>query len=234
MAGRKGRSGRKKKTATPTAKNQPAKMQVTVLPPAPPAPAPAPVPEGMEVEQAPGLLEGVKDKIKSLVSPTAITSSGTTESSESSAPAEFEVIAERMEEKYGGAPGAPEGEQVPPSSDPPFSVNPGVAHVVTPETVEAFLVMVLTGLEKTYGPQWHPSESDKTVLVPVYTAAIDEQAPRWFADSQNKALWVCVFVTVLYIVSRSKTGGRLVEWGMDKVGSLVSKMGGSTKTDSPE
>jgi len=91
-------------------------------------------------------------------------------------------------------------------------------------------VMIFGGLGKAYGDHWKLDETDKTVLVPVYTAAIDEQAPRWFAESENKALWIAIIVTVLFIVSRSKNGGRLVEWGIDKVSTLVSRVGGTIKT----
>jgi hypothetical protein len=236
MAGKKGRSGRKKKVVPkPERKNQ-----VTILPPAPPAPKVELPPVEIIPDQPPAektVLEKLREKIASVTTlprnPTEIISSEPTETNAPPAPPEFEVVAASLEEKYGGAPGV-SAEAPPPVGAPPLNLNPGIAHVITPGTVEGILVLVLSGLAKTHGPHWEPSEGDKAILVPAWTAAIDEQAPRWFADSPNKAAWLCLLVTVLYIVSRSKNGAKVIEWGMGKINSLVSRLGGSTKTESQE
>lgn len=142
------------------------------------------------------------------------------------APAEFEVLAAKLEDKYSAGDGGTTGAGTP----GPTSIDPGLGHVITPGTVESFLVMFFDGLAKAHGKHWELSEADKTVLVPVHVALVDEQAPRWFADSQNKALWTWTFVMALFIMTRSTAGARLMEWGMEKMGSLVSKVGGTTKT----
>jgi hypothetical protein len=227
VAGTKGRSGRKKQTTVK--KQQPRQPRVEILPPVTTTENQPPLVE----EKKPSLLETMRVKIVGLLpqasSPQASSpqNESPTQSDSGASTPEFEVVAEKMEEKYGSA-GEPATGSGPNVATPPLNVGPG--HVITPSTVESWLVMIFGGLSKAYGEHWKLDETDKTVLVPVYTAAIDEQAPRWFAESENKALWIAVIVTVLFIVSRSKNGGRLVEWGIDKIGSLVSKVGGSTKT----
>lgn len=224
MAGKKGRSGRKKKLKSQKPRQQ---QRVEILPPA----VVESQPEKVE-EKKPSLLETMKGKISGLLAsnnpePLPQSESPIPSGSSASTP-EFEVVAAKLEDKY-ASPGEPASGTGPDVVAPP-SLNVGPGHVITPSTVEAWLVMIFGGLSKAYGKHWELGETDKTVLVPVYTAAIDEQAPRWFAESENKALWIAVIVTVLFVVSRSKNGGRLVEWGVDKISSLVSRVGGTTKT----
>jgi hypothetical protein len=222
VAGKKGRSGRKKATIKKQLPRRPPVAEV--LPPVELIPENPPA----ENEKKPlSLLDKMRDKIQLLLpqaeEPNPQSESPTPSGSNGSTP-EFEVIAERLEEKYEGVSGEPAA-----AAPGPEGVTLGPGHVITPSTVEAWLVMIFGGLSKAYGSHWKLDEMDKTVLVPVYTAAIDEQAPRWFAESENKALWIVIIVTVLFIVSRSKNGGRLVEWGIDKVSALVSRVGGTTK-----
>jgi hypothetical protein len=135
------------------------------------------------------------------------------------------VVAARLEEKYDA--GASSENTHPPQAS---AASPSVGHVVSPQTVENFLMMIFNGVAKVHGDQWKLTETDKAVLVPSNVAMIDEQAPRWFADSENKALWVWTFVMLFFIMSRSKAGARLVEWATKKVDSMVSRAGGTTKT----
>jgi hypothetical protein len=232
MAGVKGRSGRKKKAV----KAKPQRSQrVEVLRPAPKLELP-PVeikPEPTAVENPePTILEKMRAKLTNLLpagSPTPKDSSESTEAdthepAQSSTP-EFEVVAAKLEDKYDA--GASGESAPPPNSSAP---SPGVGNVVSPATVESFLMMIFNGVAKVHGDQWKLTETDKAVLVPSNVAMIDEQAPRWFADSENKALWVWTFVMLFFIMSRSKAGARLVEWATQKVDSMVSRAGGSTKT----
>lgn len=161
--------------------------------------------------------------MKNAVNPTPNISSGSTNNSPAPAapaPAEFEVIAAGLEDKYAGGP-------APQASSAPASINPGPAQVIAPKTVEAFLTSILGGMAKTYGDHWEATETDKAILVPTWTSAIDEQAPRWFADSPNKAAWLCFIVTVLWVLARSHSGKRLIDLGASKLLALFPAAVGS-------
>lgn len=226
MAGKKGRSGRKKMTI----KKKTAVLlpPVALLPEHPPAAAAV-----VEVPAEKPLLEKMKEKISNLIPMAAApeaageSPSPTPNSSASNTP-EFEVVAAEIENKY--ADGEPAAARPGPETViPPVSFGPG--HVLPPETVRSILVMTFGGLAKAHGKHWELAEMDADFLTPVNVSMLDEQAPRWLADSPNRNFWVWVIVMVLFIVSRAKSGGRVIEWGMDKIGGLVSRVGGSTKTD---
>lgn len=221
MAGKKGRSGRKKSTVK---KQQPRQQRVEVLPPVALVPDNPPA-ENVEVKN-PSLLDKMKSRIQLLLpqaeeNPQSPTPSGSSESTP-----EFEVLAEQLENKYGEVSGEPAAAVPGPEAT---QINLGPGHVIPPSMVESWLMIIFGGLEKAHGAHWKLSETDKTVLVPVYTSAIDEQAPRWLAESPNRNAWIAVLVTLFLVLSRTKSGGRLVEWGIDKVSSLVSKAGGTIK-----
>jgi hypothetical protein len=232
MAGKKGRSGRKKKAVKKAA----SKALVKTLQPLPMVelqPEKVEEPRVENLAPTPSLMEKMKTTITNLLpkNPTETHSSESTDDdsapAEASASAEFEVLAAKLEEKYGAGDSTP---APPPTAASPLSIHPGTGHVITPSTVERFIVMVLNGMAKAHGNHWQPTQEDTDVLVPVYTAAIDEQAPRWFADSENKALWICALTTIIFVVSRSKSGGKVIEWGMEKMATLVSRAGATTKT----
>ncbi len=142
---------------------------------------------------------------------------------------EFEETASRLEDKYGPGGSQAEVEQ----GDP---LPEGVPEIITPATVEKFLRSFFKGMVKVHGEHWEMSDLDFAVMTPVNTAMINEQVAKleWFANSQNKALIVWALVMGVLITSRSKTGGKLLEWLMEKLVSLGSKKESPTSKVSPE
>jgi hypothetical protein len=148
--------------------------------------------------------------------------------SSSKTSSDFEATASRLEDKY-----APGGSTEQETSKPEPEVIP---NVVTDATVEKFLRFFFQGMVRVHGEHWEMSELDYAVMVPVNTAMINEQVAKlkWFLNSQNKALIVWSLVMGALIMSRSKNGGKFLEWLMEKILSLGSKMGSPGSKESPE
>jgi hypothetical protein len=142
----------------------------------------------------------------------------------------FEETASRLEDKY-----APGGSEVPKPPEP-GPIPPEPPKIITDATVEKFLRSLFNGMVKVHGDHWEMSDLDYAVMTPVNTAMINEQVAKleWFANSQNKALIVWTLVMGVMITSRSKSGGKLLEWLMEKLVSLGSRKESPTKTESQE
>jgi hypothetical protein len=216
MAGKKGRSGRKKNQGTRrpsnpssglTAKGKSMLQEVrTVI-----------IGESQPTHPRISLAEDPE------ASPT-VTSSKTN--------SEFEQTASRLESEYGGAaapdsPEVPTGEVIPP--------NGGPGQIVSSETMRRILKGIFSGLEKAHGEQWHVDESDLDMLEPFNTNALTELVTKvpWLAESEYKATMAWALVMSIFIASRSKAGAQLIEKITEAVGRVFTR-GATTKPASPE
>jgi hypothetical protein len=176
--------------------------------------------------------ESISGKLKQLLLPpspqlpqqsTEGSPSPAASTSESSS--EFDATAAEVEGKYTGIPADSPGADSPGQSG--AAAEPGhVGAVVTPEVVEAFLVMLTESIAHRHGSHWRMTDPERIVLVPVNTAMINEQVPKLFGNLDNPALWAWCLVMGGWIGTKSETVGKAVEAGVMKIISIISGGGG--------
>jgi hypothetical protein len=129
-----------------------------------------------------------------------------------------ETVAQ-VKEQFGPSPDAgPPGASAPgPEPNRGQDFGPGVVeppdHDFIPrETIRQLLEVFFSAASKRYGDQWKLSTDESRALTPVTVDMVNEQGPRLFAESANRALWIWVTVMGIFIAVRSEAGARLVEW----------------------
>jgi len=140
-----------------------------------------------------------------------------------------------IHEKFGAPPPAdpqPGQQQTESRVDPgPGVVEPPLDHDFIPrDTVRELLELFFSSLSKRHGSHWKLSGDESRALTPVTVDMVNEQGPRLFGESDNRALWIFMMVMGTFIAVRSEAGGRLIEWIMDTItGANKSK----PRTDKP-
>jgi hypothetical protein len=111
-----------------------------------------------------------------------------------------------------------------PSSEPPPPIDPGPGVVEPPDhdfmprdTIAQILELIFSGVAKRYGKQHELSPDESRALTPLTVDMVNEQGPRLFGESENRALWIWLTVMGIFIAARSESGARLVEWFSDMV-----------------
>lgn len=120
-----------------------------------------------------------------------------------------------IREKFGPSP-EPDN-SAPGGSPPPMDPGPGVVeppdHDFIPrETIAQVLELIFSGVAKRYGQQHRLSQDESRALTPLTVDMVNEQGPRVFGESENRALWIWFSVMAIFIAARSESGARLVEW----------------------
>lgn len=142
-----------------------------------------------------------------------------TESTSSNAFAE--TVAD-LEAKYpAGAPGAPSG-------SPDLGAGGGPAPEViappkpfcTAAQCGKWLKFVFNGLENAHGPRWHLEKDEMEAYAEATAEMLNEQAPRWLAESPNKALYLWLVATLLIVGSRSESGEKLISWVTERLSNF--------------
>lgn len=215
MAGKKGRSGRKKKKPG-TRKQSPAQRR--------PSQSSGKENDMSSTSRAPSPLSTDVNLNGSPENPTLPFSDANTA---------FNATAARLEEKYSGGDVPPGGEAA--AAEP--EIIPPVSQYVSPETMRQLLEVTFGGLARLHGDHWEVSSLDLDLLEPVNTAALNELFNKlsWLRESEFKACWTWALVMALFIGSRSKAGHQLIEKLMEMVTRIFSKREPApTKPASPE
>jgi hypothetical protein len=132
-----------------------------------------------------------------------------------------ETVAQ-IHDQFGPSPDTPPGGSA--SSEPPPPIDPGPGVVEPPdhdfmprETIAQILELIFSGVAKRYGKQHELSPDESRALTPLTVDMVNEQGPRLFGESENRALWIWLTVMGIFIAARSESGARLVEWFSDIV-----------------
>ncbi|HZU33686.1 MAG TPA: hypothetical protein VFB79_21410 [Candidatus Angelobacter sp.] len=175
-------------------------------------------PEPISSPQAPAAEQQNQSVDSSMMSQTSSQENSSVDTSQ------LEETVNQVKERFGpapsepaqsGAPGTgPEPAQAPqpePTFDPPD-------HNFVPEaTVRAILESAFSSASKRHGAHWQLSPDESRSLTPITVDMVNEQGPRLFGESQNRALFIWVAVMGVFIAVRSEAGARLIEWIMDKI-----------------
>lgn len=134
----------------------------------------------------------------------------------------FAQTAADLQEKYpaadmgGPGGGAPAGAGVGPAPE----VIPPPRPFCTAAQCEKWLGFVFKGLENAHGPRWHMDRDEMEAYAEATAEMLNEQAPRWLAESPNKALYLWMVATALIVGSRSQSGEKLISWLTEKLSNF--------------
>lgn len=93
----------------------------------------------------------------------------------------------------------------------PGVVEPPDHDFIPRETVREILELIFSATGKPLAP------TESRSLSPLTVDMTNEQGPRLFGNSENRAWWLWVGVMTIFIAVRSEAGARLIEWISDAV-----------------
>lgn len=94
------------------------------------------------------------------------------------------------------------------------------SHFLPPDTVRQLLDL---GFCKDKGALKRLTGDESRALTPLTVDMIDEQGPRLFEGSQNRALWVWLTAMGVFIGVRSETGEKAIQWILDNIAGAVNR-----------